>query len=163
MVRQLNSYANQNDAARAWTEYLAKDGDTEIWREFAREYRHQVGFVRGWMGTGLMAVAMGITALRTGRAKSHYRRLRPYQVDTSIQPIGKQYKDPSYPSGHSSASSAAATVLGHLWPARAYEFRWWANQVAMSRMAAGMHFPSDVRVGAELGARIGSTAASILY
>lgn len=163
MVRQLNGYANANPEARDWTEYLAKSGDTELWLEFAKQYRRQVGFVRGWMGTGLMAATMGVTALATTRAKRHYRRLRPYQIDGMIQPIGKAYTDASYPSGHSSVSSAAATVLGNLWPARAYEFRWWANQVAMSRMAAGMHFPSDVRVGAELGARIGATAASILY
>ena len=30
----------------------------------------------------------------------------------------------------------AATVLAQLWPTRANEFNWWANQVGMSRVAA---------------------------
>lgn len=162
-VRALNGQSNANPSSTSWTEYLDKNGATQIWKEFAKEYRHQAGFVRGWLGTGLMAVAMGVTAINTKKVKGHYGRLRPYQVDGTIKPIGKAYTDPAYPSGHTSAAFAAATVLSHLWPQRAHEYNWWARQVGLSRMAAGMHFPSDVATGAELGTRIGTTAASIMY
>jgi membrane-associated phospholipid phosphatase len=53
-------------------------------------------------------------------------------------------------------------VLSHLWPARAHEFGWWARQTGLSRVHAGVHFPSDVQMGAQVGIRTGFAAASIL-
>jgi membrane-associated phospholipid phosphatase len=162
-VRQLNFAAHQNPQAAQFTEYLSEHGGWDIWMDMARQYRHAAGFVRGWMGTGLLVAAMGATALKSQIAKRSYDRLRPYQVDGAIQPIGKLPKDAGYPSGHSSSAYAAATVLSHLWPARAQEFGWWARQTALSRVHAGVHFPSDVQMGAQLGIRTGMAAASILY
>lgn len=162
-VRIRNAQALASPQARHFTEYLAEKGGTELWGEFARQYRHQAGFLKGWVGTGLMYGAMGLGALKAQGVKSHYQRLRPFQVDPQIRQIGKLSKDASYPSGHATAAYAAATVLSQLWPVRASEFGWWANQVAQSRMAAGMHFPSDVRAGALLGMRTGASMTSVLY
>jgi membrane-associated phospholipid phosphatase len=39
---------------------------------------------------------------------------------------------------------------------------WWARLVALCRVPAGVHFPSDVQMGAQLGMRTGFAAASIL-
>jgi membrane-associated phospholipid phosphatase len=161
-VRQLNAAANANPQAVQFTEYLSDRGGFGIWMDFAKEYRRNAGFVRGWMGTGLMLAAMGSTTLRTQLAKRGYDRLRPFQVDPSIRTIGKLPKDSSYPSGHTSAAYAAATVMSHLWPARAHEFGWWARQTGLSRVHAGVHFPSDVQMGAQVGTRAGLAAASIL-
>lgn len=161
-VRTLNALAHQNPAAIKFTEYMDKRGATGIWMDFAKQYRRNTGFVRGWLGTGLMLAAMGATTLKTQLAKSGYDRLRPYQLDPNIKPIGHLPRDASYPSGHSSAAFAAATVMSHLWPARAHEFGWWANQAALSRVHAGVHFPSDVAMGAQVGIRSGLAAASIL-
>ncbi|HEY8708282.1 MAG TPA: phosphatase PAP2 family protein [Burkholderiaceae bacterium] len=161
-VENANAVANASPELKAFTEAMAAKGGMNIWMQFAKQYRHEAGFVRGWLGTGLMAVAMGVTALKTQTAKNEYDRLRPYQIDGNIKPIGKIPTDKSYPSGHSSAAYAAATVLGALWPMRAYEFNFWARQVALSRMSAGVHFPSDVQTGAILGTKIGIQAASIM-
>lgn len=161
-VEQANAMANASPELKAFTEALAKKGGSDIWMQFAKQYRREAGFVRGWLGTGLMAVAMGVTALKTQEAKRHYHRLRPYQIDPNIHTIGKPPKDASYPSGHSSSAYAAATVLGALWPMHASELNWWARQVALSRMSAGVHFPSDVQTGAILGTKIGIQTASIL-
>jgi membrane-associated phospholipid phosphatase len=161
-VRTLNAATIANPQAVQFTEYLAEHGGWDVWMDLAKQYRRNVGLVRGWVGTGLMIAAMGSTTLRTQLAKHSYDRLRPYQVDGSIQPIGKLPKDAGYPSGHTSTSFAAATVLGSLWPARANEFMWWARQVGLSRVHAGVHFPSDVEMGAQLGVRAGLAATSIL-
>lgn len=159
-VRWLN--AQRGPGAEKFTSFLAEKGGKDLWLDFARQYRHGAGFLRGWLGTGLLAVTMGVTALRTQVAKRHYDRLRPYQVDGTIKPIGKVPHDASYPSGHTSSAYAAATVMSFLWPARAYEFNWWARQVGISRMHAGMHFPSDVKVGALLGQRTAMDMLSLL-
>jgi membrane-associated phospholipid phosphatase len=161
-VRTLNARANQSPEAMKFTEYLTDKGGFGIWMDMAKQYRRTAGFVRGWAGTGLMLAAMGTTTIKTQLAKRSYDRLRPYQVDPSIQTIGKRPTDASYPSGHTSAAYAAAAVLSSLWPARAQEFGWWANQTGLSRIHAGVHFPSDVRMGAQLGTRTGLATASIL-
>lgn len=163
LVRTLNARANQSPEATRFTEFLTDKGGFGIWMDFAKEYRKTAGFVRGWMGTGLMLASMGATTLKTQMAKRGYDRLRPYQVDGSIRTIGKLPKDASYPSGHTSAAYSAATVLSHLWPARAQEFGWWANQAGLSRIHAGVHFPSDVQMGAQLGTRTGLAAARVLF
>lgn len=161
-VEQLNARANASPEAVRFTEYLSDRGGFGIWKDFAKQYRQTTGFVRGWVGTGLMMAAVGVTTLKAQMAKRSYDRLRPYQVDPSIRTIGKLPKDASFPSGHASSAYAAATVLSTLWPARAQEFGWWARQTALSRVHAGVHFPSDVQVGAQLGIRTGLAATSIL-
>lgn len=160
MVRHLNSHRDPRSVA--WTEFMSDKGGDELWMQFAKQYRREAGFLRGWIGTGLIAVAMGVASLKTNGAKNHYRRLRPYQIDGSITSIGKAEKSGSYPSGHTSKAYSAATVLSRLWPARAYEFNWWARQVGLSRIHGGQHFPSDVKVGALLGQKIGFQVSSLL-
>ena len=61
--------------------------------------------------------------------------------------------DPSFPSGHTSVSFAAATTLSLNYPewyviVPAYA---WAGTVGYSRMHLGAHYPSDVLGGAFIG------------
>lgn len=58
---------------------------------------------------------------------------------------------PSYPSGHSAASMAAATYLKSVFPQEAMELIDDANQAAMSRLYAGIHYRSDNADGMVLG------------
>jgi membrane-associated phospholipid phosphatase len=81
------------------------------------------------------------------------RRPRPYikyegdLVSVSTEP------DPSFPSGHSVLAFSTATSLSLLYP------RWyviapsflWAAAVGYSRLYLGVHYPSDVLVGALVG------------
>jgi membrane-associated phospholipid phosphatase len=162
-VRVLNARASASPEAAQFTTWLSEHGGWDVWQRFAKEYRQSTGFVRGWAGTGMMLLGMGTAALRTQIAKQGYDRLRPYQVDPSIQLIGKAPKDAGYPSGHTSAAYAAASVLSSLWPARTTEFMWWARQTGLSRIHAGAHFPSDVERGAQVGMQAGLAATSILH
>jgi len=62
---------------------------------------------------------------------------------------------PSYISGHSTYSSAAAAVLDYLFPAEAKNFDAMAQEAAMSRLYGGIHFRSDNEVGFTVGTKIG--------
>ncbi|HLK31974.1 MAG TPA: phosphatase PAP2 family protein [Terriglobales bacterium] len=60
----------------------------------------------------------------------------------------------SFPSGHSAASWAFASVLAHRYPHKRW-VKWgaygFATAVSLSRLASKKHFPSDVLVGSTIG------------
>jgi PAP2 superfamily len=65
---------------------------------------------------------------------------------------------PAYPSGHSTTSGAAATVLGALFPDRARELAAMADEAAISRLYGGIHYRYDNDAGLALGRRIAAVA-----
>lgn len=161
-VRRRNALAQADPRTHAFTEQLATMGGSKPWTGFAHQYRQQVGLLRGWLGTGLVLGAMGVTALQSKLAKSGYDRLHPFEIDPAIRPIGVVPHDSSYPNEDTAKAYAAATVLARLWPARAYEFNWWARQTGLGKVAAGASFPSDVQIGARLGIAAGLRTTSML-
>jgi membrane-associated phospholipid phosphatase len=94
-------------------------------------------------------------------AKYAYWYIRPPQADPLITVVFPVPNHPSYPSGHSCASAAAATVLSYLFPDRAAEVSGWVEQASVSRMYAGIHYRFDVEAGQTLGNNVGNLAVSI--
>ena len=62
---------------------------------------------------------------------------------------------PAYPSGHSTFSAAAATVLSYVFPGAAGEFTDLAEEAGISRLYGGIHYRSDIERGKEHGLRVG--------
>jgi membrane-associated phospholipid phosphatase len=91
-------------------------------------------------------------------AKYYYWTLRPSQADPQITLSFALPNFPSYPSGHSCASAAAATVLAHLFPQRTSELEAWVTEAGLSRMYAGIHYRFDIDAGRELGRAVGEWA-----
>ena len=58
---------------------------------------------------------------------------------------------PSYPAAHRCVSSTAAAALGSLFPRDAQSLQALADEAGRSRIWAGIHFRTDVRVGLKLG------------
>ena len=133
---------------------MDENGAAKMWQDFARRHRDRVGPVQGWLGTALLASTMATTAASTQIAKLKYKRDRPYITDPRITPPIAHPRSASYPSGHASSAFAAARVVAVLEPTLAKEAYTLATQVAVSRVYAGVHFPSDVVVGALLGTGI---------
>lgn len=99
----------------------------------------------------LMLISLAVTAMLGNLIiKNIVQRLRPFQVDTSVIPLiyPKEY---SFPSGHTSSSFAAATILF------LYNFKMGsvafvvAGLIAFSRMYFFVHFPTDILGGMVLG------------
>lgn len=65
---------------------------------------------------------------------------------------------PSYASGHSTVSGAAAVVLAELFPDESEAFHAQAREAAWSRFWAGIHFAHDNDEGLAVGTRIGEKA-----
>ncbi len=87
--------------------------------------------------------------------KDYWHTKRPYlispKVKLMVDPIDS---NPAYPSGHTSGSFVLAEVLGLLFPDKLADLRSRADAIALHRIEAGVHFPSDVAAGKELGALI---------
>ncbi|MCW2927023.1 MAG: phosphoesterase PA-phosphatase related protein [Thermoleophilia bacterium] len=134
---------------------LDKRGGWGLWQAEAAAYRKHVGFFEGWAGTARMNAAMAAAAVQGQVEKHRYALKRPFQLDSSIQPLGPIPHDTSYPSGHSAASAAAATVLEGVWPERTSHYEHLVRSVEWARVYSGVHFPSDVAAGDALGRAAG--------
>jgi membrane-associated phospholipid phosphatase len=84
-------------------------------------------------------------------AKYTYWAARPLHFDPTITTVIPTYLHPTYPSGHSTVAGATSAVLAYLFPANADFFRSRAEELAASRMWAGIHFRSDNERGLALG------------
>jgi undecaprenyl-diphosphatase len=97
------------------------------------------------LGVGLLNLALyRYLKRRTGRP-------RPFVACSDIRACTRALDDFSFPSGHTLHAVAFSIVLG-------YHFAWaawitgpFALLVAASRMVLGLHYPSDVAVGAAIG------------
>jgi membrane-associated phospholipid phosphatase len=65
---------------------------------------------------------------------------------------------PSYVSGHSTTSGAAAEVLARFFPSQARRLGGLAEEAAVSRLYGGIHFRSDNEAGLMLGRKVGRVA-----
>ena len=101
----------------------------------------------------LTLVSIGVSSVLTLTMKYSFNRTRPYITYPDI--IKKSAGgSPSFPSGHTSMAFATATSLSLEYPkwyviVPAYT---WAGTVGYSRMHLGVHYPSDVLIGALVGA-----------
>lgn len=91
-------------------------------------------------------------------AKYTYWAIRPFQLDPEFKPLFTTPNHPGYPSAHGCLSGTATDVLSYLFPRDAQTFKALFTQIAESRIAAGIHFRSDIVAGADLGHKVGQMA-----
>lgn len=99
--------------------------------------------------------ALAISHIPVAILKHKFKRLRPYQSLPEVITGMKPLKDPSFPSGHTTA--IFAFIVPILLNASLFPFFVVplaiivAVSVAWSRMYLGLHYPSDIVVGMLLG------------
>lgn len=83
--------------------------------------------------------------------KFAYWYLRPHQLDPGIIPLFPVPNFPSYPSNHSTFSTAKSEMLAYLFPTRADFIRAVGKEAGDSRIWAGIHYQMDNAAGVTLG------------
>jgi hypothetical protein len=91
-------------------------------------------------------------------AKFAYFNPRPSQADPRIKTLTGLPNFPSYTSGHSTFSGAAATILGHIIPGKANSYTDMAAEASISRLYGAIHYRSDCEKGLACGNTIGGYA-----
>jgi membrane-associated phospholipid phosphatase len=131
----------------------------------------------------LLGIAMSDSFVACWNTKFRYDLLRPVtyirrHIDPAWQPLLITPPFPEYPSGHSTQSGAAATVMTALFgegfafedathvddglAARAFPDFWAAaEEAAMSRLYGGIHFRAAIERGLEQGRCVGTYTAAL--
>ena len=130
------------------------------WNSIAAEdfIKQNFSEVRWARNMALLNMAMMDAAIACWDAKYTYFNPRPSQVDPAIKTLTGLPNFPSYTSGHSTFSSAAATLLGHIIPARATAYKNMSAEATLSRLYGAIHYRSDCEAGSTTGSKIGDFA-----
>ncbi|HWS89551.1 MAG TPA: phosphatase PAP2 family protein [Pyrinomonadaceae bacterium] len=156
-LRQLAELVGQNDEeARRQIAYWDAGAPAYRWMELINNrllagtpttsYPHRV--------QAYVALAMYDATVAAWESKYFYNRRRPSETGHRVTPELPVPQSPSYPSEHAATAQAAAAVLAHFLPNEAQTFQSMAEQAGMSRVRAGLQYPSDNEAGLDLGRRV---------
>lgn len=120
--------------------------------DFIKQNYSEVRWARNMALLNMSMMDAGIVCWNT---KYFYYNPRPTQMNENIKTLTGIPNFPSYISGHSTFSGAAATILAHIVPSRADAYMSMAQEASMSRLYGGIHYKSDCTVGLETGDKIG--------
>jgi len=123
--------------------------------EFVKQHYSEVRWARNF---ALLNMAEMDAAIVCWDTKYAYFNPRPSQVNNVVKTLTGVPNFPSYTSGHSNFSSAAATVLTYLLPDRGTKFTDMAQQASLSRLIGGIHTRQDIEVGQTTGKAVGQYA-----
>lgn len=108
----------------------------------------------GWQGS-LVALQMGLTALvgvaLYSRLKATLVRERPFVTHPGIECGAAPLDRYSFPSGHTLQAVLFTTIALAWYPGLAPLLLPLVMMIALSRVVLGLHYPSDVLVGAAIG------------
>ena len=93
--------------------------------------------------------------------KVHTVRPRPYQVHQTIT-LGERPLDVfSFPSGHTLQAVLFTIMIGHQVPMMLWVLLPFTLLIALSRLVLGLHYPTDVLVGAGIGATFATIGKNV--
>ncbi len=152
--------AEQLHIAQFWADGAGTYTPPGHWNDIACTIiaTRRVNELRTARALGLMNMAIMDAGISCWEAKYTYWLLRPSQADGAITlPIGLP-NFPSYTSGHSTFSGAAAEVLGYLFPDLRSSMRAMADEAGISRLYGGIHYRFDSEAGLIAGRGIAQLA-----
>jgi hypothetical protein len=123
--------------------------------DFVSKNFSEVRWARNMALLNMAIMDAGIVCWNT---KYYYYNPRPTQMNPSIKTLTGIPNFPSYISGHSTFSGAAATILAEIIPENASKYASLAQQASLSRVYGGIHYSIDCSVGLQVGQKVGNYA-----
>ena len=160
-VKILEDYADnvtqeRRRIANFWQDGLGTYTPPGHWNDIAGEYilKYKLNSIRTARAFAYMNMAIMDGGVSCWDAKYYYYYPRPIQMIKDFETIAGTPNFPSYTSGHSVFSAAAAEVLTYLFPQEGSVFQDWAEEAAISRVYGGIHWTFDATVGTTQGRNV---------
>ncbi|MBO1435620.1 vanadium-dependent haloperoxidase [Meiothermus sp. CFH 77666] len=164
--QKLNDYGRQ--IADRWAGDPGTVTPAGLWQEAAVEIlqKRQSQAADAVAILAALNVAMHNSFIACWRDKYIYYTARPDQwvatFDKRWRPYLRTPRFPAYPSGHSTVSGAAATILTAFFPSEAKTWNEMAKEASYSRIIAGIHWFIDGSGGLDLGERVARQVLEVL-
>ena len=167
-VQVLKDYADNitvetRSIANFWQDGLGTYTPPGHWNEFTKEFvvKYKLNPLRTARTFAYLNMAMMDGGISCWDAKYYYHYPRPIQNIPGFKTIAGTPNFPSYTSGHSVFSAAAAEVLAYIFPAEASLVRGWAEEAAISRVYGGIHWTFDAYIGTDQGRDVASYTIAV--
>lgn len=151
-----NLTTEQRKIANWWSDGLGTYTPPGHWNRRTKEYiiKYNLNPLRTARTFAYLNMAVMDAGVACWDSKYYYHYPRPIQTINGFKTILGTPNFPSYPSGHSTFSGAAAEVLAYLFPAEAENSRAWAREAAESRIYGGIHYRFDSESGLDQGKEV---------
>lgn len=160
-VKKLKEYAKNRTVehrriANFWQDGLGTYTPPGHWNEFANRFivKYKLNTLRSARTLAYMNMAIMDGGISCWDAKYYYHYPRPIQTIEGFETIAGTPNFPSFTSGHSVFSAAAAEILAYVFPQEADLVRGWAEEAAISRVYGGIHWTFDATVGTQQGRNV---------
>lgn len=146
----------QRKIANWWSDGLGTYTPPGHWNRFATDFiiKYKFNPLRSARVYAYMNMAIEDAGISCWDAKYYYHYPRPIQTIDGFKTILGTPNFPSYTSGHSTFSAAAAAVLGHIFPSEKSKAEQWAKEAADSRIYGGIHYRFDSESGLIQGKKV---------
>lgn len=153
---QNNMTEEKRKIANWWSDGLGSYTPPGHWNKFAKDFiiKYKENPIRSARTFAYMNMAIADAGISCWDAKYYYHYPRPIQAIPGFKTILGTPNFPSYTSGHSTFSAAAATILSYIYPNEAVQCEAWAKEAAESRIYGGIHYRFDAEVGIEQGKKV---------
>jgi hypothetical protein len=165
-----NLTEEQKQIANYWADGAGTVTPAGHWNVIAIDLVREAGWstLRTTRLFSVMNTAQADAFIACWDTKFTYWSIRPIkairrEIDPNWLPYLVTPPFPSYPSGHSTTSGAASTVLSAFFPAQDDKLAAMAEEAAISRLYASIHYRSDNEVGLALGRRVGQVAVEAYH
>jgi membrane-associated phospholipid phosphatase len=157
LLKRINQSPTPSQRAIA-TNFAAKGLDF-VWEPgYALVRRERLSVPREVRLLAPLAVVQLDAYIAAHDTKYLYWRLRPSTADPTIALFIPLPNHPAYVSNAAIIASAAAVLVGAMFPQEAGYWQYLGEEAGLSRIYGGIHYPSDERVGNQMGKSIGALA-----
>lgn len=151
-----NITTEQRKIANWWSDGFSTTTPPGHWNKLASDYlvKYKLNPLRSARTLAYMNMAVQDAGISCWDAKYYYHYPRPIEAIPGFKGILGTPNFPSYTSGHSTFSAAAAAVLGYIFPAEKSFVDAWALEAAESRIYGGIHYRFDSEAGLVQGTQV---------